>query len=270
MAQIKVYKFENASGFTQEHSTTADDVTFNSFTAGAGPSMSPTGIDMNNTDLSEVQDIDFQNPATSTIEQTAGALIVDNIMAKERSNTLTTAADILFPSISDTAGQVDALRVPDLASPPTATPTAGGEGFVVHSGGALYAWDGAAWVSQKDNTVSNVDVSYIADVAIAARDVVYISASGEVSPADNDAELSSRVIGFATAAAAASVALNVRVAGELSGFSALTPGSRYYLDGTAGAITATPPGGNKSVIQVGFAKSATILQLQIIPIVIKV
>lgn len=270
MAEVKLFKFSDADGFTKEHNSATDDVVFNSFTAGAGPVVSPTGIDMNNTDLSEVQDIDFQDPSTSTIEQTAGALIIDNIMAKERSNSLTTAADILFPAISDTSGQVDALRIPDLASAPTASPTATGEGFIVHSGGAVYVWDGSQWVSQKDNSSTQVDIPYVADTAIAARDVVYISSAGRVSPADADALASASAIGFAVASAAASVALNVRALGVMSGFSSLTPGARYFLSATAGSITATPPTGNRAVIQVGFAKSATELHIQINPIVLRV
>lgn len=270
MAEIKVFKFSDTDGFTKEHDSATDDVVFNSLQAGSGPKMNATNIDMNNTDLTEVQDISFQDPTTGTINQTAGNLIVDNIMAKERSNTLTTAADILFPAVSDTAGQVDALRIPDLASAPTATPTASGEGFIVHSGGAVYVWDGSQWVSQKDTQASNVDISYTADVAIAARDVVYISSADSVSPADADSESTARVVGFATASAAATTAVSVRVAGTLAGFSGLTTGARYFLSATAGAITDTPPTGNKTVIQVGFAKSATELQLQIIPIAIRV
>lgn len=272
MAQIKLLKI-GATGLDQEVNTASDDATLNSFTAGSGPSMSPTGIDMNNTDLSEVSDIDFQDPAVSTIEQTAGALIVDNIMAKERSNSLSTSADILFPSISDTAGQVDALRIPSLSGAPTATPTASGSGFIVHFNGEIYVWNGSAWVSQKDTftSASTVDKPYVAEVAVAIRDVVYISSSGKVSPASADIEASSRAMGLAVSAAAASVAVSVRCAGILSGFSSLTPGARYFLSAsTPGAITSTPPSGaSDAIVQVGFAKSATELDLQIVPLSIR-
>jgi len=49
--------------------------------------------------------------------------------------------------------------------------------------------------------------------------------------------------------------------GECPIFSGLTPGARYYLDGsTAGAITATAPA---DAVQVGIAKSATVLWVDI-------
>lgn len=273
MAQIKLLKI-GSTGLNTEMDSAADDITLNSFSAGAGPSLSAAGLDMNNTDLSEVQDIDFQDPSTSTIEQTAGALVIDNIMAKERSNSLTTAADILFPAISDSSGQVDALRIPSLAGAPTATPTASGQGFIVQFGDAVYVWNGSAWISQKDTTATsaaNVDKAYTADAAIAARDVVYISSSGRVSPANADTEPLSRAIGLAIASAAASAAVSVRCAGILSGFSGLTPGARYFLSASvAGAITSSPSNGSSdALIQVGFAKSATELDLQIIPLSIR-
>lgn len=270
MAEIRVLKI-GSSGLSTEHDSAADDVVFNSLQATAsGPKLQNTGLDMNNTDLSEVQDLVFNDPTSGTINQTAGNLIVDNIMAKERSNSLTTAADILFPAISDSAGQVDALRLPDMSAAPTATPTASGEGFVVHYNGAIYVWDGSQWVSQKDSQASAVDVSYTAEVNISARDVVYISSADNVSPADASAESTARVVGFATAAASAAAPVSVRVAGILAGFSGLTTGARYYLSPTTGTITATvPSGNNENLIQVGFAKSATELHIQVVPISIR-
>lgn len=275
MAQIIVLKSGDASGYPREADSAADDLTLNSFAAGAGPVMSATGVDMNNTDLSEVSDIDFQDPSVSTIEQTAGALIIDNIMAKERNNVMTTAGAVLFPSVSDTAGQLDSFKLPHLAGAPTATPAFSSDaGYAVYddTNNRLYVWDGAAWQDQTSvSSTAAVDKSYIADVAVAARDVVYISSSGEVSPADANTEATSRVVGLATAAAAASVAVSVRSMGVLSGFSALTAGARYFLSAsTPGAITATAPSGsNDAVIQVGYAKSATELDIMIQVIYLK-
>ena len=130
MAQIRVLKI-SSDGIPLEHSFT-DDVTFTSFTVdGGGPVMSGTGIDMNGQDVSDLSDLVFTDPSVGTINQTAGSLIVDNLMAKERSNTLTTAADILFPTVTDSAGQVDIFRLPTIAGAPTATPTTSGEGFLL-------------------------------------------------------------------------------------------------------------------------------------------
>lgn len=267
MAQIKVLKFDT-DGVAREVNTAADDLTLNSFTAGSGPAMSPTGIDMNNTDLSEVSDIDFQDPSVSTIEQTAGALVIDNIMAKERENTLTTAAGITFPAITDTAAQVDALRLPALAGAPTATPSTGGEGHMVwdSTNNKLYVWDGASWDDQSTvQSASNVDNTYTSASTLSPKDVVFISAADTVSGAQADASSSAQAVGVATAAASAGGNVTVRSAGIMTGYSALTAGSRYYLAASAaGQITASAPtGAGHNIVQIGFAKSSSALHLAI-------
>ena len=231
--------------------------------------LSATGLDLNNQDLSDVKNIDFNNPAVSTIEQTAGALIVDNIMAKERENLMTTAGGISFPVITDTAGQVDALRLPALAGSPTATPTTGGEGHMVwdSSNNKLMVWDGAAWADvSASGTATDVLNTYIAEVNTAARDVVYISSADNVSPAQANAVATSYAVGFANATATAGNPVGVKTDGIIGGFSGLTAGSRYYLSAaTAGAITATlPVGTGNTIVQVGYAKSATDVQIQLL------
>lgn len=267
MAQIKLLKIDT-DGVPVEFTSATDDITLNSFTIqGGGPVLSGSGLDLNNQDVTDISDLVFVDPSVGTINQTAGALVINNIMAKERSNSLTTGADILFPVITDVAGQVDALRLPALAGIPTATPTTGGEGFVVwdSSNNNLYVWDGAAWDNLNQvAAASNVDDIFTAEVNIAARDVVYISSANNVSPASASAAVSSQALGFATAAASAAASVNVRKLGSLSGFSALTPGSRYFLNTTAGAITATVPAGSgNSIIAVGYARSATVLDIAI-------
>lgn len=268
MAQIKVLKIAS-DGVPLEHTASTDDITMLSFAVnGGGPVLSGTGLDMNGQDVTDLSDLVFTNPAVGTVNQTAGALIVDNLMAKERNNTLTTAGEILFPAISDSAGQVDNFRVPALAGPPTATPTNSGEGFMVwdSTNNNLYMWDGAAWDNL--NTVTsaqNLDDTYVADEDIAARDVVYISAADNVAPASAAAAGTAQAVGLATAAALDTETVTVRKYGRLPGFSGLTPGARYYLDGTTpGAITATTPTGTgHTILQVGYAKSATVLDIMI-------
>lgn len=269
MAQVKLLKLD-ASGYPLEHSGGADDVTFLSYTVtGGGPVLSETSLDLNNQDVSDVNDLAFNNPATGTINQTAGALIVDNIMAKERSNPLTTAADILFPVVTDVAGEVDAFRLPALAGSPTATPTASGEGFVVwdSTNNKLFIWNGSAWDDQSTVTsAENIDNVYTAEVGITARDFVYVSSADNVSPAISTSATQAQAgIGFATAAAIAAASVTVRSEGILTGFSGLTAGSTYYLSAaTAGLITATVPTGTGNVVlKTGIAKSATALHIQI-------
>ena len=267
MAQIRVLKIA-ADGVPLEHSLT-DDVTFATFTVnGGGPVLSATGLDLNGQDVVDVSDLAFTDPSVGTINQTVGNVIVDNLMAKERSNLLTTAGEILFPVVSDSSGQLDNFRIPAVAGVPTATPTNSGEGFMVwdSTNDDLYVWTGSAWDNLNIVEVANnIDDSYTADGAISARDAVYISAADKVAPAIASAAASSQVVGFATAAAVDLAAVNVRKFGRLSGFSGLTPGARYYLSGgAAGAITATVPvGSGHTIIQAGYAKSATVLDIMI-------
>lgn len=268
MAAAKLLKI-SSNGVPQENATT-DDITFGSYTVSGGPVLN-ANLDMNNGDINDVDFISFTDPTVDGITQTAGALAADNIMAKERGNTLTTAADILFPAIADSAGEVDAFRLPARAGVPSATPTNSGEGYLVwdSSNDRLYAWNGSAWTSAITTATSVPAVIDTADYVaisggISARDVLYISAAGEVAAADANAEGTSRVIGFATAAAAGAAAASVQSDGVLSGFSSLTAGARYYLSETAGAITATAPTtSGASVVQVGYAASTTKVQILI-------
>lgn len=266
MAQVKLLKIA-ADGVPLEFDSGSDDITLNSYSVqGGGPVLSGAGLDMNGQDITDLSDLAFTDPAVGTINQTVGALVINNIMAKERSNTLTTAADILFPIVTDTAGQVDAFRLPALAGTPTATPTAGGEGFVVwdSTNNKMYVWDGATWDDQSTvQSAQNLDDSYIAEVTIATRDAVYISSADNVSPASASAPASAQALGFAIAGAAPAASVNVRKSGRMTGFSSLTPGSRYYLGTTAGSVTATTPTGTgNTIVQVGYAKNATTLDIQ--------
>lgn len=269
MAQVKLLKIAS-DGVPLEFDSASDEITLASFTVqGGGPVLSGTGLDMNNQDVSDVNDLAFNDPTTGTINQTAGALIVDNIMAKERENLMTTAGGISFPVITDVAGQVDAFRLPALAGAPTASPTTGGEGHTVwdSSNNKLMVWDGSAWVDiSSTGTATDVLNSYTAEVNTAARDVVYISSANNVSPALANNTSQSYAIGFANATATAGNPVGVKTDGIIGGFSGLTAGSRYYLSASAaGAITASvPTGSGNTVVQVGYAKSATDVQIQLL------
>lgn len=266
MAQVKLLKIA-ADGVPLEFAA-ADDITLNSFTAGSGPVMSPTGIDMNGQDVTDLSDLVFTDPAVGTINQTAGNLIVNNIMAKERSNTMASGSDILFGAVGDVAGELDALKIPNATALPTATPAASSvQGYIVAYAGSLWMWDGTAWndlgVADSTNQVSNL---YIADEALAARDALYISAADNVSKADVSAGgAASQVVGFAKAAAADTDPVTVVSEGVLTGFTGLTAGSRYYANpATPGGITTTVPvGTGNTIVQVGYAKSTTALHIHI-------
>jgi len=268
MAQVKLLKIAS-DGVPLEFDSASDDITLNSFTVqGGGPAMSATGLDLNNQDVVDVNDLAFNDPTSGTINQTSGNLIIDNIMAKERSNVMTTAGDVLFPVISDSAGQVDAFRLPSLAGTPTATPTNSGEGYLVwdSSNDKLYAWNGSAWDDLSTVSAANsVRNTYTVEADVAARDVVYISSADSVSPAQGTSGAASRAIGLAVSAVTATNPVEVQENGVMTGFSGLTAGSRYYLDAsTAGAITASiPTGSGNTIVQIGYAKSATAMQLQI-------
>jgi hypothetical protein len=269
MAQVKLLKIA-ADGVPLEFNSTSDDITLNSFTIqGGGPVLSSTGLDLNGQAATDAASFQVTDPTTGYLNQTAGNLIFDNIMAKERSNTLTTAADVLFPVITDTAGQVDAFRLPALAGAPTATPTASGEGFTVwdSSNDKLYVWSGSAWVDMSSTgTATDVLNTYTANGAIAAQDVVYISAADSVSKAKADATATSYAVGFAVSSVADTNPVGVKTDGIISGFSGMTAGARQYLSAaTAGLITPTiPTGTGHTIVQVGYAKSATDLQIQLL------
>jgi hypothetical protein len=106
---------------------------------------------------------------------------------------------------------------------------------------------------------------YTASVALAAVDALYIDAANGVAKAIADNTSKSYLIGFARAAALITANVDVVSEGVLTGFSGLTPTSRYYLsDSTAGLITSTvPTGSGKTIVQAGYAKSSTALQIHI-------
>lgn len=268
MAQTKMLKI-SSDGVPVEMDTANDDITLKSYTVtGGGPVLSGSGLDLNNQDVSDVNDLAFNDPTTGTINQTAGALVVDNIMAKERINLMATTGRIQFQVVTDDADELDSFKLPAIAGAPSATPTSGGEGQMAwdSSDDKLYVWDGAAWKDMSTSTESQSIVNtWTADEALSARDVVYVSAADNVSKALGDSSSKSFAIGLAVATVADTDPVGVKSDGIMPGFTGLTAGSRYYLDAsTAGAITATvPTGAGNTIVQIGYAKSATALHIQI-------
>ena len=113
-------------------------------------------------------------------------------------------------------------------------------------------------------SAAKICTDYTASGAIADAKAVYISAANTVALADASAESTSRVIGFSDGAIADTTSGPVCHDGVLDGFTGLTPGARYFLSETAGDITSTYPSSDESaVVQVGYAKSATELHIDI-------
>jgi len=135
------------------------------------------------------------------------------------------------------------------------------------STGQAMITDGAGNLSFGSATgAANVCNSYTADEVIAENDFLYISAADNVSKVDSSSGgAPSRGMGFALAAAADTNPVDVCSEGVHSNFSALTAGARYYADpSTAGGITTTiPVGSGNTIIQVGYAKSTTVMHIHI-------
>jgi len=208
-------------------------------------------------------------PSTDGITATAGVLPFDDVMGDSLENIMEVGAAVLFPVVTDDADELDALRIPAIAGVPSATPTDGGTGYLVwdSSNGDLYAWDGSAWDNLSTvNTAEKICNTYTADEALTENDVLYISAADNVSKADVSAGgAPSRVIGLAFASVADLASLLICSEGLKDGFSGLTPGARQFADpSTPGGITeVTPVGTGNSIVQIGYAKSATELQIHI-------
>jgi len=129
----------------------------------------------------------------------------------------------------------------------------------------ILSTDGAGQLSYVSAFAENIDLSYTTDgTGVTIRDAVFISANDIVTIADADGESTSRLIGFALSTVGASAPVTVRKVGTLGGFSGLTAGDRMFLSNTAGEIISTAPTGTaNAIVQAGFAKNTTTLDLQI-------
>ena len=95
----------------------------------------------------------------------------------------------------------------------------------------------------------DTDVVALAGEALSARECVYLSdgtgsrTSGSWYLADADTAAYSVLVatGFVVNDIASGASGTVRIAGRMTGFSGLTPGSTYYAGATSGAIVTTPP-----------------------------
>lgn len=133
--------------------------------------------------------------------------------------------------------------------------------------GQVLTTNGLGTVTFQDVPTSSavrICTDYTASGAIADRAAVYISGASTVTEADASLESTARVIGFADGAIADTAVGSICHDGVLDGFVGLTPGARYFLSETTGDITTTPPSSDEAaVVQVGYAKSATELHVDI-------
>lgn len=125
-----------------------------------------------------------------------------------------------------------------------------------------------SFVTPASTAALNVCNPYtVADVGgVALGDLVYISAADSVTRSDvSAAGIASRVMGMTDAAAADTASVDVCSEGVVTGLSGLTAGARYFANpAVAGGMTVTTPvGTGNTIVQAGYAKSATAFHLHI-------
>lgn len=247
MAQVKLLKI-SASGRRAEMDIANDDITLASYTAAAGGSFAVTNgvtVDTN---------ISF-NAVTDTI----AGIQNQNLLDKTANETI--SGDYTYTGVNDmTAAD---LRVPTAIS---GAPAAG-DIYMNTGTQQLFGYDGSVYFDiGGTGSANSVEITYTAGTGgVTAGDAVYISGADTVLPANADVEGTSSVIGFAKTTETATNPVAVVTKGIISGaLTGATPGAVYYLDTTAGAITTTVPTGSADVVlEVGYAKNATDLHVEI-------
>lgn len=106
--------------------------------------------------------------------------------------------------------------------------------------------------------------TFTAGETLTAGDVVYMAADGKVYQAlANGVPIEARVLGIANEAGTTNNPVDIVIHGNDTNQVGLTVGSPYFLSTTAGAISATAPTGSGEVIvRVGYATSATSINIQ--------
>jgi hypothetical protein len=174
----------------------------------------------------------------------------------------------------------DVIELVEQATPP-GTPPAGQVYVYPKSDGKLYAKDDAG--TEYDLTgggggggSSTATMTGTAGVALSERDYVYLDAADDKwRKVDSDADpvQVSAIRGVVTESGgiASDATGEITVLGKVSGFTGLTAWAPIFVDVTAGAFTQTHPsvsagGGQKAIIRVGYAVSATEVMLEAHPI----
>lgn len=131
-------------------------------------------------------------------------------------------------------------------------------------------WSAVDWFPPQAASSANQDSTGTAGVTFAAGEGGYMSDgsaglnAGQWYKWDADLSYASETpeTGFAVAAIAAGDQGLFRTAGKVTGLSGLTPGARYFISGTAGAIATTA---GTFTRMVGQAESTTVLMVQTNP-----
>lgn len=105
-------------------------------------------------------------------------------------------------------------------------------------------------------------ISAMTAVAIAAGDLIYITGAGEMDLADATAE-GKEAVGYANAAFGSGVLGEYFNGGLMEGLAGLTPGNRYFMTTTPGAVGVIPTTTGNVVLCVGTAASATTLNFNL-------
>ncbi|HEY3742458.1 MAG TPA: hypothetical protein VGL53_21565 [Bryobacteraceae bacterium] len=164
------------------------------------------------------------------------------------------SAITITPNLVLSPSTVYAIVLKDTGSSQNATYIYGNTGAGLAGGSLIYSSNGSSWTTNSGESL------YLIEYEI-------ITVAGEVQPSDTtqtvysaDAyDLADNFCGFALSTVSANASVGVNLGPVDADQSGLTPGSEYYLNGSAGAIGTTA--GSVSV-KVGIAMSATQLLIK--------
>jgi hypothetical protein len=124
----------------------------------------------------------------------------------------------------------------------------------------------AYWNSGLAAAVASSFAPFVAIGAIAANDTVYLSGTGSVSKGNvSGGGAPSQIIGVATQTVVHGATVLIQFDGARTGFAGLTPGARYFADPSVlgGVTTTTPATPGATIVQMGYARTAVSLGINI-------
>ena len=123
--------------------------------------------------------------------------------------------------------------------------------------------DGSTITIHKHKGVARVEEELTAEETVAAGDpVAWGSVADTFLKGDANNEPDSRIFGVAEDGISAPAAGTIVRSGVVENvFSGATPGDTYFLNAGGGLVTTPPTGVGKNVVQIGYAKNATDLEI---------